>query len=551
MEGGSLFDYIVSHPQGRLGDDETRHIFVQLVEGLRYIHSKGIVHRDLKPENILIDSTTLHPGFPEVKLSDFGHSKLIRDGYTHAQSTVGTRQYWAPEVADPSSDRYDERADLWSLGVVLYVMLMGRCPFDSDGPKTDFAFRGSRYADELIRGLIRIRPEERITLEQCLQSHWVLAKSSTCPGQLAKLPSNSELHRPELRLRIPRAPRDISSFKADLCTYSRKHKAAANLLLLEVVVCFCVGAEEEGVREARDELTAIIACHVPGFKADVGEALDEETMEARAIELESLQAIYDSELDVVNETEWSVQIRKDVVFRVQLTPGYPLTEPPAVSIEGGQHILPGKLLDDLLAEWHPGDFSICQWAESIRDALGPDAEGTSVSLRSRFQRQTGEWAKNALNGIAPGEKREFPTSLTAYERMVLHRLCDKLGWEHESYDVEAPSQRKAAKPLRQLVVTRPRKGAPEVKNLDFSLKDFLPPPLRRNPKQETGNAREASPNSASASNSASGSNSASASTGRTASSSSAPARATSISSTPAPARLREVTSNPNRSHTVG
>lgn len=474
MDGGPLFDYIVSHPRGRLADEESRHIFVQLVEGLRYIHSKGVVHRDLKPENILIDSASSQPGLPEVKLSDFGHSKLIHDGYTHAQSTVGTRQYWAPEVTDRCSRTYDERVDLWSLGVVLYVMLMGTYPFQGDGPRTSFAFRGSRYVDELVRGLIRVRPSSRMTLDQCLQSPWVESRG---PAQISKLPSDHEADRPELRLRLPRAPPDISLLKADLCMYSRKYRAAANICWLEVVVRFSAGTREEAMRQASDELELIITHHVPDFKddADNGEPLDEETEQARAVELESLQAIYDSEFEVLTKTEWSVRLREDAVFRAQLKPGYPFTEPPSVTVECAHGLLPAGFLDDMSASWHAGDFCICQWAESVRDALATPHEAGVEDRRSRFQNRSVAWAKASLEGIEPGEKREFPTSLSSFERLVLHRLCDRLGWDHLSHDVEVPAQHK--KPLRQLVVTRPRKGAPEVKNLDFSVTDFFPPLL--------------------------------------------------------------------------
>ncbi|CAE8619425.1 unnamed protein product, partial [Polarella glacialis] len=73
VEGGELFEDIVSH--GCLTESEARYVFLQLADALRYIHSKGVVHRDLKPENILVDKKESRPGLPEVKISDFGHSK--------------------------------------------------------------------------------------------------------------------------------------------------------------------------------------------------------------------------------------------------------------------------------------------------------------------------------------------------------------------------------------------------------------------------------------------------------------------------------------------
>lgn len=118
-------------------DREACQVFLQIVAGLGHIHDQNIVHRDLKPQNILLATGNSRREAVEVKLSDFGHSKVVRDGYTYARSHVGTPQYLAPEVAY-NQRHYDERADLWSLGVVLYVMLTGHYPFPSS---EDSAYR--------------------------------------------------------------------------------------------------------------------------------------------------------------------------------------------------------------------------------------------------------------------------------------------------------------------------------------------------------------------------------------------------------------------------
>lgn len=79
------------------------------------------MYRDLKPENILVDQKNSRKGLLEIKLSDFGHSKLINDGYSTALTRVGTPQYWAPEVSDldplAAKKGYTQQVDLWSLGV--------------------------------------------------------------------------------------------------------------------------------------------------------------------------------------------------------------------------------------------------------------------------------------------------------------------------------------------------------------------------------------------------------------------------------------------------
>merc|ERR1719191_1888950 len=174
--GGELFDHIVG--RGRLPEDEARYVFLQIVEGLKYIHSKNIIHRDLKPENILIDQKHSRQGLLEIKLSDFGHSKLVRDGYSTALTRVGTPQYWAPEVSEADMlgpEGYDERVDLWSLGVVLYVMLVGTYPFDGVSAPIEhqrraanFQFEGNAQAENLLRSLICVDPKKRLSLDKCL-----------------------------------------------------------------------------------------------------------------------------------------------------------------------------------------------------------------------------------------------------------------------------------------------------------------------------------------------------------------------------------------------
>ncbi|KDO66334.1 hypothetical protein CISIN_1g013407mg [Citrus sinensis] len=123
VTGGELFDKIVNH--GRMKEDEARRYFQQLINAVDYCHSRGVYHRDLKPENLLLDA------YGNLKVSDFGLSALSQqvrdDGLLH--TTCGTPNYVAPEVLNDRG--YDgSTADLWSCGVILFVLLAGYLPFD-------------------------------------------------------------------------------------------------------------------------------------------------------------------------------------------------------------------------------------------------------------------------------------------------------------------------------------------------------------------------------------------------------------------------------------
>ncbi|KAJ8511643.1 hypothetical protein OPV22_002077 [Ensete ventricosum] len=123
VNGGELFDKISS--KGKVPEKEGRKLFQQLIDAVSYCHDKGVYHRDLKPENVLVDTKG------NIKISDFGLSALPRhlgnDGLLH--TTCGSPNYIAPEIL--SNRGYDgARSDIWSCGVILYVILTGYLPFD-------------------------------------------------------------------------------------------------------------------------------------------------------------------------------------------------------------------------------------------------------------------------------------------------------------------------------------------------------------------------------------------------------------------------------------
>ncbi|MCO5567589.1 hypothetical protein L7F22_021283 [Adiantum nelumboides] len=175
VNGGELFNKI--NREKRLKEDEARKYFQQLINAVDYCHSRGVYHRDLKPENLLLDS------HGNLRISDFGLSALPHqcreDGLLH--TTCGTPNYVAPEVI--VNRGYDgAKADLWSCGVILYVLMAGYLPFDDKNLlnlykkiyKGEFSFPDwfSSGAKRLIAKILTPNPKHRITVTQIFQDPW-------------------------------------------------------------------------------------------------------------------------------------------------------------------------------------------------------------------------------------------------------------------------------------------------------------------------------------------------------------------------------------------
>ncbi|ERM98173.1 CBL-interacting protein kinase 32 isoform X2 [Amborella trichopoda] len=175
VNGGELFDKIVNH--GRMREDEARRYFQQLINAVDYCHSRGVYHRDLKPENLLLDT------YGNLKVSDFGLSALSRqvrdDGLLH--TTCGTPNYVAPEVLNDRG--YDgTTADLWSCGVILFVLLAGYLPFDDSNlmnlykkiSAAEFTCPSwlSSGARKLLCRILDPSPMTRITISEILENEW-------------------------------------------------------------------------------------------------------------------------------------------------------------------------------------------------------------------------------------------------------------------------------------------------------------------------------------------------------------------------------------------
>ena len=180
LNGGDLFDRIVEKTM--YTEVESRRVMRRLLNAIHYLHEDcNIVHRDIKPENILLCNKT---NCIDVKLTDFGLAKEVKGN--DLKTFCGTPQYFAPEVLKRQSTvagrgRYGKPADMWSLGVVLYVMLSGMPPFDDDSHgKLEFPedpWQGiSKEAQDLIQCLLQADPRKRCTVKQACEHPWILTE---------------------------------------------------------------------------------------------------------------------------------------------------------------------------------------------------------------------------------------------------------------------------------------------------------------------------------------------------------------------------------------
>ncbi|KAL0075285.1 kinase-like domain-containing protein [Phycomyces blakesleeanus] len=175
VQGGELFQ--VLSDRGRLPETEVRALFSQLMTGLSWCHSHHICHRDLKPENILLDKDKKN-----IKIADFGMSSIISPGDL-LRTSCGSPHYASPEIIKGTP--YDGRAtDIWSTGVILYVLLTGHLPFDDPNMgrllskiKTGRYRRLPKYlsdeARDLLQRLLVVDPKERMTAKDVLQHSWL------------------------------------------------------------------------------------------------------------------------------------------------------------------------------------------------------------------------------------------------------------------------------------------------------------------------------------------------------------------------------------------
>ncbi|XP_060036069.1 serine/threonine-protein kinase SIK2 [Erinaceus europaeus] len=175
-KNGEIFDYLANH--GRLSESEARRKFWQILSAVDYCHGRKVVHRDLKAENLLLDNNM------NIKIADFGFGNFFENGELLA-TWCGSPPYAAPEVFE--GQQYEgPQLDIWSMGVVLYVLVCGALPFD--GPtlpilrqrvlegRFRIPYFMSEDCEHLIRRMLVLDPAKRLTIAQIREHKWMLVE---------------------------------------------------------------------------------------------------------------------------------------------------------------------------------------------------------------------------------------------------------------------------------------------------------------------------------------------------------------------------------------
>ncbi|KAH0915045.1 LOW QUALITY PROTEIN: hypothetical protein HID58_029491, partial [Brassica napus] len=221
VRGGELFNKVA---KGRLKEDAARRYFQQLISAVTFCHARGVYHRDLKPENLLLDEKG------NLKVSDFGLSavsdQIRQDGLFH--TFCGTPAYVAPEVL--ARRGYDAaKVDIWSCGVVLFVLMAGYLPFHDRNVMAMYKkiyrgeFRCPRwFSPELTRLMSRLLetdPEKRFTFAEVMENSW-FKKGFKHSGRSSAV-SESEIECLEPRRKVVGLPRPASLNAFDIISFSQ------------------------------------------------------------------------------------------------------------------------------------------------------------------------------------------------------------------------------------------------------------------------------------------------------------------------------------------
>eukprot|EP00079_Xenopus_tropicalis_P029204 XP_012824444.1 PREDICTED: serine/threonine-protein kinase ULK1 isoform X3 [Xenopus tropicalis] len=198
--GGDLADYL--HTMRTLSEDTIRLFLQQIAGAMKMLHSKGIIHRDLKPQNILLSCSggrKSNPNNIRIKIADFGFARYLQNNMM-AATLCGSPMYMAPEVI--MSQHYDAKADLWSIGTIIYQCLTGKAPFQASSPQDLRLFyeknknltpniprETSCHLKQLLLGLLQRNQKDRMEFDEFFHHPFLDAGSSMKKSVPVPMPS--------------------------------------------------------------------------------------------------------------------------------------------------------------------------------------------------------------------------------------------------------------------------------------------------------------------------------------------------------------------------
>ncbi|CAD7702306.1 unnamed protein product [Ostreobium quekettii] len=181
LQGGMLLDALLEREEHRYTEDDARIVFSQLLEGVGYLHDRDVAHRDLKLENLLLVEKG---NIKHIKIVDFGLAKRTMNAMTTA---AGTPQFVAPEVLRREVQAYDKSVDMWSAGVILYILLAGFPPFYDPNEAVMYSkIRSGQYSfadpvwqnvtkagKDLVSKLLQVNPTQRLDVRGAKEHEWM------------------------------------------------------------------------------------------------------------------------------------------------------------------------------------------------------------------------------------------------------------------------------------------------------------------------------------------------------------------------------------------
>ncbi|CAE7398531.1 ATG1B [Symbiodinium pilosum] len=191
--GGDLSIFL--REKGRVQEETARRFLTQIAEGLSVLHQVNVLHRDLKPQNILLSDSSMDP---VLKIADFGFARALPP-QDMAATVCGSPLYMAPEIL--RHEPYDAKADLWSVGAILFELLMGRTPFSGANPmqllaniekSPEISFEGVQLSNEgqEFLGALLVSPGQRLS-SQAFMQHPYVRLSSTALTPVASVTDES------------------------------------------------------------------------------------------------------------------------------------------------------------------------------------------------------------------------------------------------------------------------------------------------------------------------------------------------------------------------